>query len=99
MTEFMGLITGKYEAKAAFQPGGATLHSSMTPHGPDYDCFEMASKGELKPMRMAEGSLAFMFESSLSLVLTKWSMTTCGCVDQDYFKCWSPLKQYFDGSK
>ena len=41
MSEFMGLIKGKYEAKEqGFRPGGATLHSIMTPHGPDTQCFE-----------------------------------------------------------
>ena len=99
MSEFMGLITGKYEAKEGFQAGGATLHSCMTPHGPDSDCFNKAISEELKPTRIAEGSLAFMFESSLSLVLTKWSMTTCERVDRDYYKCWSTLKKYYDGSK
>ncbi len=35
MSEFMGLILGRYEAKEeGFAPGGATLHSMMTPHGP-----------------------------------------------------------------
>lgn len=35
MSEFMGLILGRYEAKEeGFMPGGATLHSLMTPHGP-----------------------------------------------------------------
>lgn len=30
----MGLIKGQYEAKKeGFLPGGATLHSMMTPHG------------------------------------------------------------------
>jgi len=99
MSEFMGLITGKYEAKQGFQPGGATLHSCMTPHGSDSDCFEKATNEELKPIYVGEGSLAFMFESSLSLVLTKWSMTTCERVDRDYYKCWSSLRQYFNGSK
>lgn len=100
MSEFMGLITGKYEAKEeGFQPGGGTLHSCMTPHGPDADCFEKAIKDELKPMRIAEGSLAFMFESSLSLVLTHWSMKTCERVDENYYKCWSPLKKHFTGPK
>ena len=34
MSEFMGLILGKYEAReGGFAPGGATLHSMMTPHG------------------------------------------------------------------
>ncbi|KAJ1718524.1 hypothetical protein LPJ53_006475, partial [Coemansia erecta] len=36
MSEFMGLIHGSYEAKRGkFLPGGASLHSTMTPHGPD----------------------------------------------------------------
>ena len=56
MSEFMGLITGHYEAKAeGFRPGGATLHSMMTPHGPDAKCFEGASNAQLKPERVAEG--------------------------------------------
>ncbi|KAJ8942123.1 hypothetical protein NQ318_000718 [Aromia moschata] len=57
MSEFMGLIFGEYEAKkGAFLPGGATLHSIMTPHGPDYNCFEAASKEELKPVRVADNT-------------------------------------------
>lgn len=57
MSEFMGIIYGEYEAKrGAFCPGGATLHSIMTPHGPDYNCFEMASKEPLTPTRVAEGT-------------------------------------------
>uniref|UniRef100_A0A915CUE2 Homogentisate 1,2-dioxygenase n=1 Tax=Ditylenchus dipsaci TaxID=166011 RepID=A0A915CUE2_9BILA len=49
MSEYMGLITGNYEAKSqGFQPGGASLHSMMTPHGPDYNCFEKASTCKLK---------------------------------------------------
>lgn len=55
MTEFMGLILGKYEAKeGGFLPGGATLHSKMTPHGPDYNCFEKATSAKLVPERVAE---------------------------------------------
>lgn len=40
-----------------FQPGGASLHSMMTPHGPDGDCFEKASDAPLKPQRVAEGTM------------------------------------------
>lgn len=58
MSEFMGLIKGHYEAKEeGFQPGGASLHSIMTPHGPDVDCFEKNSRAELKPERVAEGTM------------------------------------------
>lgn len=57
MSEFMGLIFGNYEAKEeGFRPGGASLHSMMVPHGPDVQCFEGASKGELKPVRVADGT-------------------------------------------
>ncbi|CAB4060897.1 HGD [Lepeophtheirus salmonis] len=66
MSEFMGLILGKYEAKEeGFCPGGATLHSIMTPHGPDADCFNIWSNKELGPMKVAEGTMAFMFLSHL----------------------------------
>ena len=62
MSEFMGLILGKYEAKEeGFAPGGATLHSMMTPHGPDFNCFEDWSNRELGPMKVAEGTQVNIF--------------------------------------
>ena len=58
MSEFMGLISGTYEAKTeGFQPGGASLHSIMVPHGPDTECYESASKAPLKPVKVAEGTM------------------------------------------
>ena len=60
MSEFMGLILGQYEAKeGGFQPGGASLHSMMTPHGPDNKCFTGASNCELSPVRVADGTQVF----------------------------------------
>ena len=57
MSEFMGLILGKYEAKEeGFMPGGGSLHSMMTPHGPDAQAFEKASSDDLKPVRVADGT-------------------------------------------
>ena len=56
MSEFMGLIKGVYVAKESFMPGGASLHSSMTPHGPDDKAFNKATAAELKPVRR-EGTL------------------------------------------
>ncbi|XP_063403520.1 homogentisate 1,2-dioxygenase-like isoform X1 [Mytilus trossulus] len=94
MSEFMGLILGKYEAKEeGFSPGGATLHSMMTPHGPDAECFENASNADLKPQRVADGTMAFMFESSLSMAVTEWGNKTK--VDEKYYECWQPLKKHF----
>ncbi len=49
-----------------FLPGGGSLHSMMTAHGPDTKCFEQASTEKLTPVRVADGTQAFMFESSLS---------------------------------
>lgn len=57
----MGLIKGHYEAKEeGFQPGGGSLHSMMTPHGPDADCFEKNSTADLQPERVAEGTMVKM---------------------------------------
>lgn len=96
MSEFMGLIRGKYEAKEeGFRPGGATLHSMMTPHGPDANCFESASKAELKPCRVADGTQSFMFESSLMLAVTEWAEQSCAKLDKAYYECWQPLKKHF----
>ncbi|KAK2570765.1 Homogentisate 1 [Acropora cervicornis] len=97
MSEFMGLIHGKYEAKEeGFASGGGSLHSMMTPHGPDEDCFQKASQVDLKPQRVADGTMAFMFESSLSMAITKWGNDTCQKVDHDYYKAWQPLRKHFN---
>lgn len=65
MSEFMGLIQGDYDAKigGGFQPAGASLHNTMSGHGPDATTHEKASNVELKPQKVGEGSMAFMFES------------------------------------
>ncbi|XP_046969576.1 homogentisate 1,2-dioxygenase [Vanessa cardui] len=96
MSEFMGLILGSYEAKeGGFLPGGASLHSMMTPHGPDTTCFETASKAELVPQKIAVGTQAFMFESSLSMAITKWGLETCQKLDAKYYECWQELPKLF----
>lgn len=62
MSEFMGLILGSYEAKeGGFLPGGASLHSMMSPHGPDGECFEAATNVELVPQKVAVGTQVYIF--------------------------------------
>ncbi|KAJ3459434.1 hypothetical protein MRS44_015507 [Fusarium solani] len=98
MSEFMGLICGEYDAKTGggFQPAGASLHNVMSAHGPDADSFERASNAELKPQKIGEGSMAFMFESSLMLGLTEWGLKTCQKVQAEYSEhSWSGLKPHF----
>ena len=96
MNEYMGLITGAYDAKEqGFAPGGASLHNCMSGHGPDADTFEKASNVELVPQRY-ENTLAFMFESRAVLCPTKFAMETTA-LQRDYFECWQGLKKHFNG--
>ena len=45
----------RYEAKEeGFCPGGATLHSMMTPHGPDAKCFQDWTDMKLGPIKVRE---------------------------------------------
>lgn len=37
-----------------------------------------------------------MFESSLSLAVTKWGLQTSNRLDKNYYKCWEPLKSHFN---
>lgn len=97
MSEFMGLIAGNYDAKAGgFQPAGASLHNVMTAHGPDAETFEKASNADLRPQKVGEGSMAFMFESSLMIGVTDWGLRTCQKVQEGYNEhSWSGLKPHF----
>lgn len=95
MSEFMGLIYGNYEAKVGgFMPGGASLHSMMTPHGPDAKCFQAASTCGLKPERVADNTQSFMFETSLGLSVTKWALE-CAELDTNYHQCWKDIQHNF----
>ncbi|KAH7360119.1 homogentisate 1,2-dioxygenase-like protein [Rhexocercosporidium sp. MPI-PUGE-AT-0058] len=98
MSEFMGLIGGEYDAKTGggFQPAGASLHNVMSAHGPDAGTHEKASGAELKPMKVGEGSMAFMFESCFMVGVTEWGLKTCRKVQGDYNEeSWTPLKPHF----
>ncbi|KAJ9630304.1 hypothetical protein H2204_008522 [Knufia peltigerae] len=100
MSEFMGLIMGNYDAKGAgkggFQPAGASLHNTMSGHGPDMQTFEKASTMDLPPTKVGEGSMAFMFESCLMVGVTEWGLKTCQKVQETYnAHSWEPLKVHF----
>ena len=98
MNEFMGLITGAYDAKAeGFVPGGSSLHNCMSGHGPDADTFEKASNAELKPEKHG-GTMAFMFETRSVARPTKFALET-DLRQADYYECWQGLKKNFDPSK
>ncbi|GAA4790189.1 MULTISPECIES: homogentisate 1,2-dioxygenase [Streptomyces] len=94
MSEYMGLIEGAYDAKAeGFVPGGGSLHTMMSAHGPDRETFDRASAAELKPQKIDDG-LAFMFE-------TRWPVTTtaqaasAGHLQTGYDSVWEGLERHF----
>lgn len=96
MSEYMGLIRGVYDAKeAGFVPGGSSLHSAMSAHGPETAVFEKASTMPLAPQKLA-ATMAFMFETTYMLYLTEFAQTKN--IDEDYWKCWQDLKHHFDAS-
>ncbi|WP_210245561.1 MULTISPECIES: homogentisate 1,2-dioxygenase [unclassified Tardiphaga] len=73
MSEFMGLVYGRYDAKPeGFLPGGVSLHNCMLPHGPDAEAFETASNADLKPQKL-EGTLAFMIETRFPQQVTAFA--------------------------
>jgi homogentisate 1,2-dioxygenase len=94
MNEFMGLITGQYDAKAeGFVPGGASLHNCMAGHGPDAETYERASRAPLQPQRL-DSTMAFMFETQLVVRPTRFAMET-RILQHEYFECWQGLKRHF----
>ena len=97
--EFMGLIQGVYDAKAeGFMPGGASLHNTMTGHGPDADTFEKASNADLSKPDYIKDTMAFMFETRLAFRPTKYAIETSH-LQAKYFECWQGLKKHFDPSR
>jgi homogentisate 1,2-dioxygenase len=97
--EFMGLIQGVYDAKAeGFMPGGASLHNTMTGHGPDADTFEKASNADLSKPDYIKDTMAFMFETRLAFRPTRYAIEASH-LQAKYFECWQGLKKHFDPSK
>jgi homogentisate 1,2-dioxygenase len=94
MTEFMGLIHGGYDAKKAFLPGGASLHSCMTPHGPDAVSHDKAVADPCDSPTYFSGGLAFMFETSCILRLSKYALEQ-ECMDAKYGECWNGVPNRF----
>ena len=94
MSEYMGLIHGKYDAKeTGFMPGGGSLHNCMSAHGPDAAAYQKAIQSNLKP-EYYDNTLAFMFESR-----QVWRLTETAYHSEerqkDYQACWSGLTANF----
>ncbi|KQU55985.1 homogentisate 1,2-dioxygenase [Sphingomonas sp. Leaf339] len=87
MSEFMGLITGAYDAKeGGFAPGGASLHNQMNGHGPDQASYEKAVAADLKPVKITD-TMAFMVETRFPVRPTRWASET-PTMQLDYDDVW-----------
>jgi homogentisate 1,2-dioxygenase len=94
MSEFMGLIHGKYDAKEqGFLPGGMSLHNCMLPHGPDVDAYAKGTTAELKPVKLTD-TMAFMFETRYAQQLTSYA-AGLPALQNDYAACWQGLEKRF----
>ncbi|KAJ7503555.1 homogentisate 1,2-dioxygenase [Mycena galericulata] len=95
-TEFMGLLYGVYGGRSdGFQPGGASYETGFCPHGVSYEEWKKASDADLKPMRIHEGTIAFMFESSMMFTITDYAMKRSGKLHKHEPKMWDNLKGQF----
>ena len=98
-SEFMGLVLGAYDAKAeGFSPGGASLHNSMSGHGPDAETFEKASRADLSKPDVIKDTMAFMFETRHVLRPTQHAMASAQ-LQGEYYRCWQGLQKHFDPTR
>ncbi len=94
-SDFMGLVHGAYDAKAAgFVPGGASLHNSMSGHGPDAATFDKATKADLSKPDAITDTMAFMFETRHVLRPTAHALDAPQR-QADYQQCWQGLARHF----
>jgi homogentisate 1,2-dioxygenase len=94
MSEYMGLVSGRYDAKAeGFTPGCGSLHNTFAGHGPDADTYARACAEELVPRKL-DGTLAFMFESRWTIAATRQAMEA-SFRQQDYDAVWNGLRRNF----
>jgi homogentisate 1,2-dioxygenase len=94
MSEFMGLITGEYDAKAeGFLPGGGSLHNCFSSHGPDAATYARASTVPLVPQKVVD-TLAFMFETRWAIIPTRHAMEGSHR-QRDYDAVWHGLQRKY----
>lgn len=98
MNEYMGLIQGSYDAKAeGFLPGGASLHSCMSAHGPDAETCTKAIAADLQPSKI-DNTMAFMFETSQVLRPSRFALE-CPQLQPCYDACWASLPATFNPNR
>ena len=69
-------------------PAGASLHSCMSPHGPDVPATNKALEADTsQPAKLGTDAMAFMFEvRDVPRVLTQ--ALQLDSLDREYYRCW-----------
>jgi homogentisate 1,2-dioxygenase len=96
--ELMGLVQGEYDAKVdgSFRPGVVSLHNVMTGHGPDSTSHAKGTNEELRPVKIGNGSMAFVLESCMMLGVSEWALKHSQKLQHNYnAKTWGSLKSNF----
>src|SRR5690349_5181615 len=94
-SEFMGLITGVYDAKAeGFSPGGASLHNCMSGHGPDAATWEKATHADTSRPAAITNTMACMFETRVVIQPTRFALESPE-LQAHYARCWQGLQSHF----
>ena len=99
-SEFMGLITGIYDAKeggktGGFVPGGASLHNCMSGHGPDAASYEKAVAIDTSKPQHVTDTMAFMFETRAVIHPTMQALKVKQ-LQADYWRCWQGITKHFN---
>ena len=96
MSEFMGLIKGKYDAKGGdgFVPGSCSIHNQFSPHGPDSQAVSQALLEDTTKQTRYDNTLAFMWESNKFWVPSNDALTKL--MDPEYMRCWDNVPKTFD---
>ncbi|GAB4849427.1 hypothetical protein Ancab_004222 [Ancistrocladus abbreviatus] len=90
--EFLYIIQAKADG---FLPGRASLHSCMTPHGPDTKTYEATiARGNEAGLYRITDTMAFMFESCLIPQVCPWALDS-PFLDHDYHQCRIGLRSHF----
>lgn len=97
-TEVMGLVFGEYGGSShVLAPGGLSYEASYMPHGETYETWKDASTRELKPIKICEDTMAFMFHIGGSFQLTSWALRGEGAksLHQSSSAQWDSVKPHF----
>ncbi|KAI8166096.1 Homogentisate 1,2-dioxygenase [Colletotrichum sp. SAR 10_70] len=95
-TEVVGIVYGDYKGTSRnLEAGGLSFQSSYMPHGETHEAFEKATTSELKPLRVGEGFLGFMFQISTHCAITQFALERSGVLEVPPASLWDSMQGHF----